>query len=116
VADVLYDGFPIDDLSIEAVLWPRPQHLRRSLRYPNEEDIAPDQATTAALDPRRLVELDRTSRIGESVRVIGYAPEAGRVLVVVLIPTDHPPTGTWIGVTARPATRAERRIYRDNQE
>jgi hypothetical protein len=38
------------------------------------------------------------------------------VLVVVFIPTDHPPTGAWIGVTARPATRAERSFYRENQE
>lgn len=111
-----YDGLPMDGLPIEDVSWPDPTHLQRSTRYPNEEDITPDHATEAALDTHRLIGPDRTSRTGESIRIIGYSPTAGRVLVVALLPTEHPPAGQWVGVTARPANRAERLAYLAAQE
>lgn len=111
-----YDGIPVEQLPIEAVSWPAPEHLRRSLRYPNEEDIDPADATAAALDSRRVIARDPTSRTGETIRIVGYAPISDQVLVVVLLPADHPPAGQWYGVTARPATRAERRDYYANQE
>jgi uncharacterized DUF497 family protein len=111
-----YDGIPVEQLPIEAVSWPRPTHLRRSDRYSNSEDIDPADATAAALDPRRVIARDPRSRTGETIRVVGYAPIADRLLVVVLLPADHPPAGQWYGVTARPATRGERRDYYANQE
>lgn len=99
------------ELPIREVDVPDPQHLRRSARYPGETDIAPEQAAAAALDPARLIARDPSSRTGESVRVLGYSAGAARVLVVVLLPEQHPPQGLWHVVTARPANAAERTAY-----
>jgi len=111
-----YDGIALDQLPIGEVVWSDPTHLRRSLRYPGEEDIATEHATEAALDPDRLVGADPTSRTGETIRIIGYSPSVHRVLLVVVRPEEHPPAGRWEGVTARPATRRERQIYVEAQE
>jgi len=51
-----YDGIALDQLPIGEVVWSDPTHLRRSLRYPGEEDIATEHATEAALDPDLPVE------------------------------------------------------------
>jgi hypothetical protein len=46
-------------------------------------------------DPRRLIARDPASRTGEAVRVVGYSPAMGRLLVVLLVPDRHPPSGLW---------------------
>jgi len=48
--------------------------------------------------------------------VIGYSPLAGRVLVVVMIPHEHPPTGLWHVATAWPANTTERQLYASDEE
>ena len=117
VHEDLYDGLPVVDLPFVEVEVPDPAHLRRSLRYPNSVDIDPVAAVEAALDPRGLVARDPKSRTGEAIRVIGYSPTAGRVLVVVLLPHEHPPQGRWHVVTAWPAARQWREAYAaDNEE
>lgn len=99
----MYDGIPVVELPITEVDVPDPAHLRRSERYPGEVDIAPAAAVEAATDLRGLIARDPQSRTAESIRVIGYSPMVGRVLLVVLLPEDHPPTGRWHVVTAWPA-------------
>jgi hypothetical protein len=81
-------------LPITEVDVPDPIHLRRSLRYPNATDVDPAAAIEAALDPRGLIARDPKSRTGEAIRIIGYSLTAGRVLLVVLLPHEHPPAGT----------------------
>jgi hypothetical protein len=107
----LYDGIPVVELPITDVAVPDPVHLRRSLRYPGEIDIEPVAAVESGLDPRGLVARDPQSRTGEAIRVVGFSPTAARLLVVVLLPGGHPPTGLWHVVTAWPAGRALRAIY-----
>ena len=111
-----YDGVPVAELPIVDIDVPDPIHLRRSLRYPTEPDIDPAWAIEAALDDRALIARDPASRTGEAIRVVGFSPEAARVLVVVLLPEDHPPTGTWHVVTAWPANRRLRAAYAANDE
>lgn len=106
-----YDGIPVTDLPVTEVDVPEPVHLRRSLRYPGEADIEPEAAAEAALDLRGLIARDPRSRTGEAVRAVGFSPTAGRLLVVVLLPDDHPPTGRWHVVTAWPAGRELRAAY-----
>ena len=101
----LYDGIPVADLPVTEIDVPDPVHLRRSLRYPGEIDIDPAAAVEAALDLRGLIARDPQSRTGEAVRVVGFSPTAERLLVVVLLPDGHPPTGLWHVVTAWPAGR-----------
>ncbi len=79
---------------------PNPAHLQRSRRYPNAIDIDSTAAIEAALDPRGLIARDPKSRTGEAIRIIGYSPTAARVLLVVLLPDEHPPQGLWHVVTA----------------
>jgi hypothetical protein len=107
----LYDGIPVVDLPVTEVDVPEPVHLRRSLRYQGETDIEPAAAVETALDLRGLIARDPRSRTGEAVRVVGFSPTAGRLLVVVLLPDDHPPTGLWHVVTAWPAGRGLRAAY-----
>ncbi len=107
----MYDGIPVVDLPITEVDVPDPRHLRRSLRYPGEADIDPAAAVEAARDERGLIARDPQSRTGEAVRVVGYSPAAGRVLVVVLLPEGHPPAGRWHVVTAWPASHTLRALY-----
>lgn len=107
----LYDGIPVADLPVTEVDVPEPVHLRRSLRYQGEIDIKPAAAVEAALDLRGLIARDPRSRTGEAIRVVGFSFTAGRLLVVVLLPDDHPPTGLWHVVTAWPAGRGLRAAY-----
>ena len=109
--DDVYDGIPVVDLPITDVDVPDPAHLRRSLRYPNAADIEPVSAIEAALDRRGLIARDVKSRTGEAIRIVGYSPTADRVLVVVLLPDDHPPQGLWHVATAWPANRSLRDAY-----
>lgn len=111
MSDDLYDGVPVAYLPIEDVYVPDPAHLRRSLRYPGAVDIAPEHAVQAALDPRRLVARDPGSRTREAIRVVGRSRGMGRVLIVVLLPDDHPPSGVWRITTAWPADQRTRAIY-----
>lgn len=107
----LYDGIPVDQLPIEAVDVPDPAHLRRSDRYVGAVDIDPEHAIEAVFDPRRLVARDPKSRIGEAIRVLGYSAGMDRVLVVVLVPDSHPPSGLWHVATAWPADSRMCRVY-----
>lgn len=63
-----------------------------------------------------LIARDPNSATGEAIRAIGYTPTAARVLVVVLIPDDHPPSGLWHVATAWPASRRQRSAYAGNNE
>jgi hypothetical protein len=114
-----YDGIPIPELPIQAVDWEhRGEYIRtRSKRKgPDEFDVEPEWATEAVMDSRVVIRLDRASRSGESVRVTGYSAAAGRVLVVILIPKEHPPTGSWWGVNAWSANDRDRAEYADDEE
>jgi hypothetical protein len=111
VSEDLYDGVPIECLSIDVVHVPDPTHLRRSLRYPGALDIAPEHAVQAELDPRRPVARDPGSRTGEAIRIVGRSRGMKRVLIVVVLPEDHPPSGVWRVATAWPADRRSRAIY-----
>lgn len=106
-----YDGMPVVDLPITTIDVPDPAHLQRSLRYSGATDIDPAAAIEAGLDPRGLIARDPRSRTGEAIRVIGYSPTAASVLVVVMIPHQHPPTGLWHVAAAWPANNSERRLY-----
>jgi hypothetical protein len=106
-----YDGLPIDRLPFEEVDVPDPQHLLRSQRYPGAKDIEPEHAMEAVFDPRRLVARDPASRTGEAIRIVGYSTGMQQLLVVLLIPDDHPPTGLWHVATAWPADRRTRERY-----
>ncbi|MDQ2707466.1 MAG: hypothetical protein M3Z25_07430 [Actinomycetota bacterium] len=109
--DDRYDGIPVVDLPITAIDIPDSAHLQRSTRYPGAIDIDPAAAIEAGLDPRALIARDPRSRTGEAVRVIGYSAIAAQVLVVVMIPREHPPTGLWHVATAWPANSTERQLY-----
>jgi hypothetical protein len=111
VSDDLYDGVPVEDLPIDFVYVPDPVHLRRSLRYSGAVDIAPEHAIEAALDPRRMVARYPGSRNREAIRIAGRSRGMGRVLIVVVLPDDHPPSGVWRVATAWPADRRTRAIY-----
>lgn len=111
-----YDGIPVVELPITEVDVPDPTHLRRSLRYPGALDIDPVAAIEASRDVGGLIARDPRSRSGEAVRIIGYSPSSDRLLVVVLIPHDHPPTGLWHVATAWPANTADRDRYSATQE
>jgi hypothetical protein len=65
-----------------------------------------------------LIARDPRSVTGEAIRVVGHTPTADRVLVVVLIPDEHPPTGLWHVATAWPAGHRQREAYTagDNEE
>lgn len=112
----VYDGVPVVDLLITDIDVPDPAHLLRSLRCPSEIDVDPAWAVEAALDDRALIARDPASRTGEAIRVVGFSPGAARVLVVVLLPEDHPPTGSWHVVTAWPANRRLRVAYAANDD
>jgi hypothetical protein len=115
-AEEVYDGIPVAELPITEVDVPDPVHLQRSRRYPDALDIDPAAAIEAASDPEGLIARDPRSATGEAIRVIGYAPAAERVLVVVLIPAEHPPTGRWHVATAWPANQRQRDAYTANDD
>lgn len=98
-----YDGISIPDLRVDSITWTAGQaeHVRtRSSRYPGAVNLEPEWATEAAMDPKRRFGLDPASKTGEGLRVVGRSAAAARVLTVILIPDEHPPTGAWLGVTA----------------
>lgn len=111
-----YDGLPVVELLIAEVDVPDPIHLCRSLRYPGAFDIEPVAAIEAALDSKGLITRDLRSRTGEAIRAIGYSSTTSQILVVVLLPHEHPPAGRWHVATAWPASRHERTMYADEQE
>lgn len=115
-ADEYYDGVPVAELPITEIDVPDPGHLQRSLRYPGAVDIEPAAAIEAGHDPDGLIARDPKSITGEAIRVVGYSSTAVRVLVVVLIPDHHPPTGLWHVATAWPANRRQRRAYTTNEQ
>lgn len=110
-----YDGIPVADLPIEEVDWlHRGDYIRtRSSRKGSGEfDVEPEWATEAALDQDRLIALDPASKSGQTVRVVGWSSGARRVLTVLLLPKDHPPTGAWWGANAWAANSRDSRLYR----
>ncbi len=107
----LYDGISVDRLPIDAVDVPDPAHLRRSARYRGGVNIEPEHAVEAVFDRRRLVARDPKSRTGEAIRVLGCSAGMDRLLVGVLVPDDHPPTGLWHIATVWPADSGMRRLY-----
>ncbi len=111
-----YDGVPVVELPIIDVDVPAPTHLRRSLCHAGEDDIDPVWAVEAALDQRALIARDPASRTGEAIRIVGFSPGAARVLVAVLLPEDHPPTGSRHVVTAWPANRRLRGAYAEGDD
>lgn len=115
-ADEYYDGIPVAELPITDIDVPDPVHLQRSRRYRGAVDIDPVAAIEAAGDPAGLIARDPNSATGEAIRAIGNAPTAARVLVVVLIPDDHPSTGLWHVATAWPASRRQRSAYTGSDE
>jgi len=116
VAEDTYDGIPISQLSIEEVDWEhRGEYIRtRSKRKgPDEFDVEPEWATEAVMDPQAVIRRDPASRSGQGLRVTGHSPSAGRVLVVILVPKDHPPTGAWWGANSWSANDRDRRDYEE---
>jgi len=111
-----YDGILIVDVPISEVDVPDPAHLRRSLRYPGAMDLEPEAAIEAARDPDALIARDPRSRTGEAIRVVGYSPLARRVLVIVLLPHEHPPGGRLHVATASPASQSLRDAYAKDEE
>lgn len=85
-------------------------------RQPGEFDVEPEWATEAVLldPPGRLVR-DSGSESGESIEVIGYSVSADRILTVLLVPKDHPPSGDWWGASAWAASDADQRDYVQEQ-
>lgn len=90
----------------------RANHSRsRSQRKGRSDfDVEPEWATEAALDPKRRVG-DGRSESGETIRVVGWSAQAEEVLIVLLLPKEHPPTGDWWGVNAWKVNDRERRVY-----
>lgn len=86
-------------------------HIRsRSVRYPGAADIEPQWTLQAAGDPARVVhEPDLKSNAGY-IRLIGYAPDAGFVLTVIIDPHD------FSGVTAWKTRGADLRTYLDRRD
>lgn len=90
----------------------RAEHIRtRSHRNRDDVDIEPGWANEAVTDPLALVDSpDPASKSGESDRCTGYSATAGMVITVIYL-REH-----LIGLTAWPATRTDRRRYREAQQ
>jgi hypothetical protein len=111
-----YDGIPVARLPVDEIDWThRGEYIRtRSSRKGLVEfDVEPEWATEAALDTERLIGRDPASKSGEGIRVVGYSPGAGRVLTVIVIPKEHPPSGAWWGVNAWASNSTETRRYQE---
>ncbi len=63
------------------------------------------------VDPYRLLGRDPASKSGQGIRIVGCSFGAGKVLTVIVISNDHPPTGSWWGVNAWASNRTEKRRY-----
>ena len=107
--------------AIEAVFDPRRLVLQRHLferpvkmpragaeRSARDLRVLYDQHITV---PVVLVARDPKSRTGEAIRVVGHSVGMNRVLVVLLVPDDHPPGGLWHVATAWPADSRTRDVY-----
>lgn len=110
-----YDGIPYEELPIDSVDWEKrgADYIRhRSIRKGSsrEFNVEPEWATEAALDEHRWAS-DSGSKTGESRKVVGYSPAAGRLLTVILVPKDHPPAGDWWGASAWAAKSVDQREY-----
>ena len=117
-----YDGVPYADLVFTEVDWSETtEHIRTRSSRTNrldEFDVEPEWASEALLDPDRLVG-SGGSTSGLSVKVLGWSESApaykgaglGRVLKVLVVPKDHPPTYRWWGATAMDANDKDRRRY-----
>lgn len=111
-----YDGIPVSQLPIDEVDWEhRGEYIRtRSKRKgPDEFDVEPEWATEAVMDPGAVIRRDPASRSGQGLRVTGHSAGAGRVLVVILVPKEHPPTGAWWGTNSWSANDRDRRDYEE---
>jgi hypothetical protein len=116
VDEETYDGIPIPELPIHEVDWEhRGEYIltRSKRKGPDEFDVEPEWATEAVMDAQAEFHRDRASRSGEGLRVTGYSAGADRILVVILIPKEHPPTGAWWGVNAWSANDRDRRDYKE---
>lgn len=113
-----YDGIPVHLAPIEEVDWKhRGDYIRRrsARRGRLELDVEPAWATEAVFDPERLMGLDKASKSGRGLKVIGWSAGAGRVLAVILISKTRPMDGRWWGVNAWAASSADSRRYRWRQ-
>jgi hypothetical protein len=107
-----YDGIPVPELPIDEIDWLHRGRTRSARNGPKEFDVEPEWATEAALDERRLIAPDPASKSGRTIRVVGWSDGARRVLTVLLLSKDQPPTGAWWGVNAWAANSRDARLYR----
>lgn len=71
------------------------------------------EATEALSDlDAQLFDPDPKSSSGTSARVLGYAPSAVAVLVIILVHREDRP-GAWWGANGWRASSTDRRIYRE---
>lgn len=85
-------------------------HIRsRSSRYPGATDIEPGWTLQAAADPARVVRDPDPRSNAAYIRLIGYSPDAGFVLTVIIDPHD------FSGVTAWKTRGADLRDYLDRK-
>ena len=111
-----YDGIPVGRLPVDEIDWThRGEYIRTrsSRKGPAEFDIEPEWATEAALDSERLVGRDPASKSGAGIRLVGYSSSAGRILTVILIPKERPPSGAWWGANAWASNHTEIRRYQE---
>lgn len=84
----------------------------RGVYIVNRHGVTPRQANEALSDPERVViDPDYNSISGRSARVIGFVPELGD-LVSVLVVVDG---GVVHGVNAWRSNDRDRRIYREGE-
>lgn len=111
-----YDSIPVSQLPIEEVDWERRgEYIRtRSERKgPDDFDVEPEWATEAVMDLPAVVRRDPASRSGQGLRVTGFSAGAGRVLVVIVVPKEHPPAWAWWGANSESANDRDRRDYEE---
>ncbi len=67
------------------------------------------------MDLRAVVRRDPASLSGQGLRVTGFSAGADRVLVVILVPREHPPDGAWWGADRWSANDRDRRDYEETR-
>lgn len=78
-----------------------------------EHQLRPSAANEALADEEALLfDPDPKSRSGVSVRVLGFSPSVGAVLVVILVRRDDRP-GAWWGANGWVANSGDRRMYEE---
>lgn len=86
-------------------------HIRtRSTRYPGATDIEPGWTLQANQDPARVVRDPDPRSKAAYVRLIGYSPDAGFILTVIIDPHDYS------GVTAWKTRGADLRDYLERRD